>query len=957
MASWFPPPRLDSGERANDTCDTRGFLVYCNSILPAEHRLQHWSQHLNLAVAGVGIGIPLLLLIGNFVVYLARRLLRKRTGPKSSSPSKRDCSQSSLELLESFKSLKSYRLRPAIPGSSSHDAKANCSYDLRVVDIWSVEECRHSSPERCEAKSLATETIAGVELGYVDLDMLRYGAVLEPSQKDVTDLLANLFHASSAQALVLRPFPPKGDDDIEIDQFNLLLEQLVGKEIPVLAICQHDDPALSTLDLGLVDGLVVENALILRNGQRRDFFRSVQLRRVVAGVAEQKLKRPSFFFAILDLWDVQPSPAVVRRAFKLSEHFGAHFEHGYTRSAPTSTVAPKSLSGFEYLRRDEPLELQKTWIEQEKKVFVGKTAEGVGLDVAELDMEELVNVLPDARKLLKPQPLSEHLLALQSESPRLVDPPRYADFLPRIQDFWEVSFENEPFSKLGCFPVIAGASPQDFENVVQTQTHLRDLNMLEQLRDSEVEQIIQQLQAFRRSTQFSQALEALIDSLTSRTTAIFRGLATGFQVADSAAHFWGVSSTNENCLDIFVSKTSPSEVATILHVWLAANGVPRVLRFEEEARLDKLIVSEWKPPKNIPVSIRAEMELATPSELLSLMQRLRLVTESHPLTKAMQDFSEHVLLERASNLAWTAAHSRKLWEGEVDMRKLFCTRLEEFARSGASELPTLDNLLRLHEQADCLMQQSLFTGDRDALNTLTTALLHAHDPWNSWTEEARYVDVNADLFALIYFTALRKAALEDVYIEATDRCPFFLSQPDQAAVFSELWSVGSQCYGYFGIFPRDLGRLVYDRYQLHLRAHPPPAHFEGGALMTCYASPAELLEAKQARAAERKELATLPASDGYGKTFVRWGTKVQEFGALSIFCLPAIIDVLLLTFLGRGLFVTAFMGIDFIEMGGYALLISLLLAAGVTGLVGSTGNYYLCHVSCRPLFSDKNSLL
>ena len=58
------------------------------------------------------------------------------------------------------------------------------------------------------------------------------------------------------------------------------------------------------------------------------------------------------------------------------------------------------------------------------------------------------------------------------------------------------------------------------------------------------------------------------------------------------------------------------------------------------------------------------------------------------------------------------------------------------------------------------------------------------------------------------------------------------------------------------------------------------------------------------------------------------------------------IDVMLLTFVGRGLFVTAFMEVDYLEMGCYALLISLLLASGVTGWVGSIGSYYLNHVSC-----------
>lgn len=69
------------------------------------------------------------------------------------------------------------------------------------------------------------------------------------------------------------------------------------------------------------------------------------------------------------------------------------------------------------------------------------------------------------------------------------------------------------------------------------------------------------------------------------------------------------------------------------------------------------------------------------------------------------------------------------------------------------------------------------------------------------------------------------------------------------------------------------------------------------------------------------------------------------FRALSVFCLPAMLDIFLLTFVGRGLFMTAYMSDDNIIAACYALLVALLLSAGITGSVGSVGNYYLSHVS------------
>ncbi|KAG9623282.1 glycosyltransferase family 4 protein, partial [Aureobasidium melanogenum] len=67
----------------------------------------------------------------------------------------------------------------------------------------------------------------------------------------------------------------------------------------------------------------------------------------------------------------------------------------------------------------------------------------------------------------------------------------------------------------------------------------------------------------------------------------------------------------------------------------------------------------------------------------------------------------------------------------------------------------------------------------------------------------------------------------------------------------------------------------------------------------------------------------------------------SAFGALSIFCFPAMIDVLLLTFVGRGLYLTVFMDPRAIEVANYAILTALLMTGGITGWVGSTGGFYL----------------
>jgi hypothetical protein len=58
-----------------------------------------------------------------------------------------------------------------------------------------------------------------------------------------------------------------------------------------------------------------------------------------------------------------------------------------------------------------------------------------------------------------------------------------------------------------------------------------------------------------------------------------------------------------------------------------------------------------------------------------------------------------------------------------------------------------------------------------------------------------------------------------------------------------------------------------------------------------------------------------------------------------------VIDVVLLSFLGRGFYLTAFMDYRVVTMAGYAILTALLMTGGITGWVGSTGGFYLFNVS------------
>jgi hypothetical protein len=143
-----------------------------------------------------------------------------------------------------------------------------------------------------------------------------------------------------------------------IDAIDELIRELIRLDVGVLVIAHHDVPALEQMQYHLLAGVIIENACILPDGERRDYFRSSALRRLMSRCAGERARdgRADFFVGFLDLWEQQPSVAVVRRAAKLAGHFRAVLEHGPANPAVVGCLPPLpavSITGFEYLRRPE----------------------------------------------------------------------------------------------------------------------------------------------------------------------------------------------------------------------------------------------------------------------------------------------------------------------------------------------------------------------------------------------------------------------------------------------------------------------------------------------------------------------------------------------------------------------------------------------------------------------------
>lgn len=811
--------------------------------------------------------------------------------------------------------------------------------------------------------SETSSTIAGVPpstpvLGLIDGHDLGIDTVPDFSASTTVDYLFNVYSDNAVVGLVL---------DVSLlgdDAANIIPEVLIGLcklEVPIVLKCHHDSRVLGIVNMKFLSGLIIENACILEDGTRRDYFRSIALREAMDKAADQRLERPNFFVAFLDRWYKRPSAAVVRRSQKLADHFAAAFEHNHVRPPTDGPSAyaklPLSLSAFEYLRKSETAELQSAWMQRKRITHVGNGRRDSVEKVASLPFGELQQIIPNIDELLRPLPLPEDLQLLRTERPIKISPPDYVSYAPTREDFWERTSQGDQISLYGCVPLLSEPTTAQHEAVLETQIHLRTLKMLQRMSDAEVTKVIENLKQYPRTSQYYALVQSLVTGLKTQKVFIYKGLGSGFTLPDNTAEFWGVSAAHKVSvdqahrdstlgeIDMFISRRCPSDLGTVLHTWLAHHDVPRIERYEEELLFERTLNTSGEGHV-LPLSIRNQIDNATPAETLSLLEQMKVSNLTHHFCQGIEEQCRSVLIDQASTASWNQAASFGFLSGQDDMEILLNRRLQEFIRLGAQRLPSVENLLHLYHLVDELVRDAMFVGDRDKLNTLTDALLHAFDPWNSWTS-CEYVDINADVFALIFFSALRTGAFEDVYIETTDRCPFFLSQPDQAAVFSELWALGSQCEAYFGMLPRDLGEIIYNRYREFLEEHPPPTSFKDKKIMTAFAKP------EPGAAAVQDEMdPDGPSRKGFNvsKAVMNLRRKFADFGALSIFCLPAIIDILLLTFVGRGLFMTAFLGrtaqetSQYLTAAVYALLMSLLISAGVTGWVGSIGNYYICNV-------------
>ncbi|KAI9744746.1 MAG: hypothetical protein M1818_001671 [Claussenomyces sp. TS43310] len=926
MASFFQPAVYDpeaEGTVLSSAASQSKFLVYTNSTLVGSGILAHWYQYLVLGLGSAALGLTLLKwLVKGFIWRMILRMRKFRAKREEFVPE--DLEEPPLSMFntsscQSGKTIRSIQSFGVFRGDNLEDFLA-LNYDLHIIDLETFARASSSlksatSLERKESDAL----VESVPLDRTNsnniwglIDDLEWRSISVPR---VIDDLKDQYHSHGLSGLVISSNIGGGR------RLNEIFQSLFEAAVPCMLLDDAEQPC-NTIAPQVVRGIIYRNACILTNGARRDFFQASKLRNSIGRYQQTRKNSPDFFLGFLDLWTTSPLPSVIRRSYKFASFNGAVLHHE-AASAVEQEVYPtgssNSSSAFDWLKRDDIIKAQKLWINASKALWVSDEPDK---PETRFDPALLEDVLPGVDHLFALTPVSDIEIPTDSAH-ECYEPPAYSTQAPPRHDFWSRTSQDKLLCVNGCFDLREELFDDQYIAIVRTQRHLQKLDMLEDLPAKALQTIYDAISSLPMSSSAApDILQSLSDGLKSGQIKVFRGLDSGFCLPDGRGHFWAVSQADEDgTINLFISLKSPDLLTTIIHAYLAHRGVERKIRFEIEMNILKVVGGSELHPR-----IAHELQSSSYAELLHLLEQLTVSGVDGTILESARIECERLLIDEASMRAWIKVHSHQYLSKKVSIDYVLQTRLTYLVKRGSRSLPSLEALLEIYKRIDLTILSALYTSDEAKLARLSSPILSDASSCLGFNDRL-------DLYCLMFFCSLRRHAFEEVYMETTDRCPLFLQQQDQAAVFAELWVLGSQCEIYFGIRPRALGAIIYQEYRDYLSRHPPPPEaWDGVDVFTAYhqVKGEDAKQVPMGSEMQRNPTAALPLRARLGKaTF------------LTIFCVPAIVDVGLLTFLGRGLYLTAFMTLEERVMANYAVLAALIMTAGVTGWSGSSGGFYL----------------
>ncbi|KAH8694067.1 glycosyl transferase [Talaromyces proteolyticus] len=660
-----------------------------------------------------------------------------------------------------------------------------------------------------------------------------------------------------------------------------------------------------------VSGLVIRNASTLSNGDKRDYFQLAPLQSTIKAFVGESCLRDFIVMA----WetvenDTVLSNAVIRRALQWCNFYSVITWIGPERAltdadANTPTVEP--LSAFSWLKEAEIMSVHQEWKSNAKLNVKARHYP---------EYDELTILFPQIESLLQTK---EYPLENTSLLSALVHPPQFPQGIRAPGDALSVSPQGAQYTRLGCFPLGCDVTVAAFHEIVKSQQQLHRLDLLHPVPSDNIKNACILLGNFKnqhllksqnQSPAVLTAIEEFLDLSSNGQVRINLGLDSGFR-RDNENRFWAVYATESEFIDIYVSKNAPGLIGTVLHTFLSFKGLSRSICFEIEA-----VFCEWSKDLGgiigLPRRLEVDIESLSPSESLQYARHLSLVGESSDVAMKICTCIKRSLIEVPTNSQLKKLNTSGYLSGEITVEELIESRIAWY-RIQRCEHPSLGQSTLLFLALDQNLSEILKTRRENDLANLGAIMKGLFRQGT--------IDAFADMIFLSIFCAVRKYAFDEIYVDVTDRNPLFNTQSDQAAAFAESFALGSRCEAYFDMSPSAFGTLLSDRFRAYYEKHPPPLWVNGAPeLATSYAG-------AQIDVDPDDNVKRLPV--------------YQQVTFMSVFAIPALIDILLLTFIGRGIYLSDTMSSEDLKMATTALMISLLLSGAIGTWISIGGTYYL----------------
>ncbi|EAW09376.1 glycosyltransferase family 4 protein [Aspergillus clavatus NRRL 1] len=666
------------------------------------------------------------------------------------------------------------------------------------------------------------------------------------------------------------------------------------------------------LQTDAIAGLVVRNASIMPDGDKRDYFQMIKMQPTIKAFVSEACMRDFVVMAWETVDDQAPlSNAVVQRSLQWCNFYSAITWIGRQAAlhdASLNVKMPEPLSAFSWLKEAEIMKVHDVWR-------------------ANLNLER-DPVDGDAwNTLLQFFPSLEDVLASSESKPphkdasttSVRDPPEWVAQVKSQGSPLSISMAGVEYKEFGCFPLGSEATTFAFAEILRSQQRLKSLGLLHPVPSERIRNLGALLRKFHdryaaahwsNTPNLAATIKELANFASHDSLRIHLGLDSGLRKS-ADVRFWAVYQIDPEGFEVFASKNAQGLAGTVLHTFLSARGFPRHLCFEVEAAL-----AQWSKDVNedigLPRRLVQDIDALSPEERLLLLQHLSLTDAKNELSEVICSYIRRQLVDAPSLAQLKELNTVAYLEGSLTPEALISSRVGWYRDQGC-RYPAPSTCLALFLEADEAFTHILRDRRESDLAEITQALCQL--------VQKNQIDAYADIMTLSLFSAARKGAFDEIYMEVTDRNPLFNNQSDQAAAFAESFALGSRCEAYFDVQPSAFGKLLSDRFRKYYKDRELPDWVNGAPQMaTSYAG-------AQIDVNPDDKVKPMP---GY-----------QRLTFLSVFAVPALIDILLLTLYGRGLYLSGLMPKDQMQSASIALMISLLLSGAVGTWIACGGSYYL----------------